>query len=80
MVLKCHHNLVASFMALESGGPNLQNAGKVGETKQKAMPGSYVVPLFLKNQIYIFFWDTFQGKLHLGLLVTWSFACKRFEN
>ena len=47
---------------------------------RKAMPGSYVVPLFLKNHIYIFFRDTFQGKLHLGLLVTWSFACKRFEN
>ena len=46
----------------------------------KAMPGSYVVPLFLKNHIYIFFRDTFQGKLHLGLLVTWSFACKRFED
>lgn len=35
-------------------GPNLQNAGKVGEAKQKAMPGSYVVPLFLKNHMYIF--------------------------
>ena len=64
MVPKCHHNLVASFMEPESGGPKICKMldKMLGETKQKVMSASYFVLLGLKGHIYIFFPVHLSGK------------------
>lgn len=66
MVLKCHHNLVASFMAPESGGPNLQNAGKkVGEQESDAW---FICCAFVFEESYIhLFPGHLSGKAAFGV-------------